>query len=228
MNSTIQIISGVIETGTISFVVYMIMKGLKIEIKTLRKNIVAQKRIIKTMDKRIEETEKIGDLYKRLISDFPQALDDYQTVITKTKDSVIYELKSKIEDQNLTIEELSKISAKGGKQTSERANKIGKLFLDKENENLLEFISNLESDKSLTFKAMFENYNFSKFLASLNKEVKFVEEGGLKDIFRSELMKTSRQKDATLYRGIYMLTSENELIISERHFDIFKNRYESL
>lgn len=228
MNSTIQIISAIIETGAIGFIVYMIIKGLKTEIKALRKNVIAQNETIKTMDKRIEETEKIGDLYKRLISDFPQALDDYQTVITKTKDSVIYELKSKVKEQNLTIDELREISTKGDKQTSERANIIGKLFIDKEYEDLLEFVSNLESNKDLTFRAMFENSNFKNFLTSLNKEIKFVEEGGVKDIFRSELMNENRQKDATLHRGIYMLTSENELIISERHFNLFKDKYESL
>jgi hypothetical protein len=229
MNTTIQIISGILETGAISFVVYMIMKGLKTEIKTLQKNVVAQNETIKTMDKRIEETEKIGDLYKRLISDFPQALDDYQAVITKTKDSTIYELKSKLEEQNLTIEELREISEKGDKQTSTRATIIGKLFLDKENKDLLQFIQNLESNKDLTFKAMFENSNFNRFLASLKKEVKYVEEEGIRDIFSSEFMEKNKARNATINRnGSYMLTFNNELIISERLFNIFKNGYESL
>jgi hypothetical protein len=229
MNTTIQIISGILETGAISFVVYMIMKGLKTEIKTLQKNVVAQNETIKTMDKRIEETEKIGDLYKRLISDFPQALDDYQAVITKTKDSTIYELKSKLEEQNLTIEELREISEKGDKQTSTRATIIGKLFLDKENKDLLQFIQNLESNKDLTFKAMFENSNFNRFLASLKKEVKYVEEEGIRDIFSSEFMEKNKARNATINRnGSYMLTFDNELIISERLFNIFKNGYESL
>jgi len=108
METAIQIITGVLETGIISFIVYMIIRGLKTEIKTLHSVVINQNKTIKTMDKRIQETEKIGNLYKQLISDFPQALEDYQTVITKTKNTTILELKSKIKEQELTIDDLTK------------------------------------------------------------------------------------------------------------------------
>ena len=69
--SQIEIIVQFLETGVIAFVVYMIIKSLKNEIKTLQKNIKAQNETIKTMDKRIEEIEKIGDLYKKLVANIP-------------------------------------------------------------------------------------------------------------------------------------------------------------
>lgn len=229
MNTTIKIISGILETGVIGFVVYMIIKGLKTEIQTLQKNVVAQNETIKTMDKRIEETEKISDLYKRLVSDFPQALDDYQAVITKTKDSTIYELKSKVEEQNLTIEELKKISEKGDEKTSSRASIIGKLFLDKENKDLLQFIQNLESNKDLTFKSMFNNPTFDGFLNELNKEIKIISEDETRDIITPKKMEEYKVRTATFgINGSYMVTFDNELYITDRLLTIFKEGYESL
>ena len=229
MNTTIQIISGILETGVIGFVVYMLIKGLKTEIKTLQKNVVAQNETIKTMDKRIEETEKIGDLYKKLISDFPKALDDYQAVITKTKDSTIYELKSRVEEQKLTIEELKEISDQGDISTSKRATVIGKLFLEKENKNLLQFVQNLDINKDLTFKAMFENSSFNGLLKTLKKEVKFIEENEFQEIFSTNFMEINKVRVATKsVNGNYMITFDNKLLISERLFNIFKVIYESL
>ena len=229
MDTTIQIISGILETGVISFLVYIIIKGLKTEIKTLQKNVVAQNETIKTMDKRIEETEKIGDLYKKLISDFPKALDDYQAVITKTKDSTIYELKSRVEEQKLTIEELKEISDKGDLQTSKRATVIGKLFLEKENKNLLQFIQNLDVNKDLTFKSMFENSSFDGLLKTLKKEVKFIEKEEFQKVFSTNFMDQNKVRVATTSaNGNYMITFENELLITEKLLNIFKENYESL
>lgn len=229
MNTTIQILSGILETGVIGFVVYMLIKGLKIEIKTLQKNVVAQNETIKTMDKRIEETEKIGDLYKKLISDFPKALDDYQTVITQTKDSTIYELKSRVEEQKLTIEELKQISDQGDINTSKRAAVIGKLFLEKENKVLLQFIQNLDINKDLTFKSMFENSSFEGLLKALKKEVEFVDEMMFKEVFSTKYMELNNVRVATKsINGNYLITFKGKLLISRNLYNIFKENYESL
>lgn len=68
--------------------------------------ITVQKDTLSTMDKRLEETEKIGNIYRRLISDLPQDLENFRTVISQTKDHVILELKNSNEEKETRIKEL--------------------------------------------------------------------------------------------------------------------------
>lgn len=223
-----QIIVGVLETGVIGFVVYMIIRGLKVEIKSLQKKIIAQNETINTMDKRISETEKIGDLYKRLISDFPKALDDYQAIITKTKDTAIIELSSQVEEQKLTIEELKTKANEGGKDLTYRAAVIEKIFLGKEHFELLKFIQTIDEDKNKILEAMFKHTVFDDFLKSIQKEVKYIEDESSDLLSRAINEKTNFKALSLLKNGSYMVTLDNKLVISKHLFNEFKVGYESI
>lgn len=229
MGSTVHFVTAILETGLIGFVVYMIIKGLKTEVKTLQTQINNQNETIKTMDKRIEETEKIGDLYKRLVSDFPQAIDDYQTVITKTKDSTIYELKSKVEEQKLAISELKSRAEHGDQRTSARTVGVGKLFLDKDKKELLQFVQSLEPDKDKLIHSLLKNEDFNRFLSDLNKRIELVPEEETLKVIHPDKMEEYKARNATFgKKGSFMVTLDDKVYINRSTLNVFKEGYEKL
>lgn len=229
MNTTIQIITGVIETGIIAYIVYIIIKGLRIEIKTLQSHVNTQNETIKTMDKRIQETEKIGDLYKKLVSDFPQALEDYQAVITKTKDKTIYELNSKLEEYELTIEDLIKRTKKASPELAKKASGISKLFLNKDNKDLLEFLQKIGKPEDI-IDAMLKSNDFNNLMTNLGQEIEMLEQNDPRELFGSEFMLKYNAKTATfgLGNGFYMITFDNKIYITPDWLEKFKLKYSEL
>ena len=229
MNTTIQIITGVLETGVIAFVVYMIMKGLKTEIKTLQTQVSTQNETIKTMDKRIQETEKIGDLYKKLVSDFPQALEDYQTVITKTKDKTIYELKSKLEEHELTIEDLTKRTKSANPELVQKASGISKLFLNKENKDLLEFLQKIGKPEEIV-DSMIKSNDFDGLMKNLGQEIETLEPSDPRELFGGEFMMKYNAKTASfgLGGGFYMITFDDKIYITPDWLEKFRQKYSEL
>jgi uncharacterized coiled-coil protein SlyX len=230
MNETIQIISGLIQTGVISFVVYMLIKGLKIEIKTLQTQISTQNKTIETMDKRIQETEKIGELYKKLISDFPQALDNYQEIITKTKDKTIYELKSTLEEKELTIETLRDQTKSTDPKKINRASAITKLFLNKANKSILQFLEKLNTDKDLIIQRILEEEDFNNLLKALNYKLTIDESINPREILADDYFTENKIRTMTTRIGgdVYLITFDNEIKISNKLYLEFCYTYNSL
>ncbi|MBN1639237.1 MAG: hypothetical protein JW866_09730 [Ignavibacteriales bacterium] len=85
------------QTLGLGIFLYYLIRGLKSEINGLKGTINAQNETLKVMDKRIEETEKIGNIYKTLIRDLPSDIENYKTIVSKTKDATIVELKNQYE-----------------------------------------------------------------------------------------------------------------------------------
>lgn len=103
MNDTV--ISLLQTTGLGVFIWYLI-SSLKSQIKGLESLVETQSQTIRVMDKRIEETEKIGGIYKNLLSDLPTDIDNYKTFISKTKDSIIVELQLKHDEAQAKLKEV--------------------------------------------------------------------------------------------------------------------------
>ena len=91
-------IYSILQTLGLGIFFYYLIRGLRSEISGLKGTINAQNETLKIMDKRIEETEKIGNIYKNLINDLPKDLEDYKTIVTQTKDEMIFELKNQNEE----------------------------------------------------------------------------------------------------------------------------------
>ena len=87
-----NIIITIIQSGALAIFFYFVIRGLKSNIKALNDVVVTQNKTLEVMDKRIEETEKIGMIYKKLIQDLPNDLENYKAIINKTKDQMILEL----------------------------------------------------------------------------------------------------------------------------------------
>jgi len=229
MNNIISIITSFVQTGAIAWIVYSIIKGLKIEVNTLGKVVTSQSETIKTMDKRIQETEKIGDLYKKLISDFSKALDDYQAVLTKTKDTTIFELKSTVEEQKITISELKQKTENNNPLQAARAVNISKLFLESENKQLLEFLQKIDNNSDKVFSGIFEQKDFDRLMITLGKQI--LVSNNIRELMYNEdsIKKLEVIKASYSLNGIgYLITFNNEVYLSELTLNYYRKLYNAL
>lgn len=104
-------IASVLEALGISAFVFYLFRALQAKITGLENVVKVQNETLSVMEKRIEETEKVGSIYKNLMSELPSDLENYKAIVSKTKDEMIVELKNqnelkekklKIAEDNLT------------------------------------------------------------------------------------------------------------------------------
>lgn len=118
------IVTGVLQGGGVLTFLYFLIHGLKKQIAALNSTVDMQSKTLEVMEKRIEETQGIGEIYKNLIKEMPDDLKKYKDFIRESKDSIIEELKiankekdekhrmeletslSKIQEQQKNISEL--------------------------------------------------------------------------------------------------------------------------
>jgi uncharacterized protein YoxC len=86
------IILSALATGCAAAFLFFVIRGLKREMQNLNKTIETQNRALDSMEKRIAETEKERSIYKTLFDDLPDAVDKYDEIMRKTRDSVIENL----------------------------------------------------------------------------------------------------------------------------------------
>lgn len=99
------LVSSIIETLGLGIFLFYLFRGLKQKISALEGTVTIQSKTLEVMEKRIHETEKVGDIYRNLMSDLPQDLDNYKTILSKTKDETILELKNQQEITKKKLEE---------------------------------------------------------------------------------------------------------------------------
>lgn len=103
-----NMIASVFETFGLGFFFYFLMRGLKQKISALESTISVQGKTLDVMEKRVQETQKVGDIYKNLLSDLPKDIDNFKTVLSKTKDETIVELRNQNEIAKRKMEEAQK------------------------------------------------------------------------------------------------------------------------
>lgn len=92
----ITVATGVLEGGGIIAFLYFMMSGLKNKIAALNTTIDMQSKTLDVMEKRVEETKGIGQLYKELLNEIPDDLKKYKEFIKESKDAMIDDLKRTI------------------------------------------------------------------------------------------------------------------------------------
>lgn len=116
-----NIILSVVEMLGIGAFLYYLIRGLKTKITSLEDVVNVQNKTLEVMEKRIEETEKVGNIYKRLISDLPTDLENFKAIVSKTKDDVILELKNANEEKEKRITELRDAEARLKESTGQQS-----------------------------------------------------------------------------------------------------------
>lgn len=128
-----QLIISSFETLGLGVLIVYLIRGLKQNIASLNDTVTIQNKTLDVMEKRISETEKVGNIYKNLISDLPQDLENYKTILSKTKDETIIELKNQQESaQKKLLEAQDKIKQSAiSPETIEQHLRILKKLLSK-------------------------------------------------------------------------------------------------
>lgn len=85
-------ITNVLTSGGLALFFFYLIKGLKYEIKTLNTTIEQQNKTLEVMEKQVLETEKLGNVYKKLVDDLPEFVEKYKKFINDSKDEVIAKL----------------------------------------------------------------------------------------------------------------------------------------
>lgn len=103
------------QTIVLSGFFYYLVKGLKDRISALQGVIDAQKSTLDVMERRVLETEKIGNIYRDLLSNLPKDIANFKTIVSQTKDETIVELQSQNGVAKKKLEEAEKKLGNSGK-----------------------------------------------------------------------------------------------------------------
>jgi len=107
------IILNIIVSGGVATFLFNVIRGLKREIQNLNYIIENQNNALGIMErKRLAETEKVGNIYKSLIDELPVAIEKYNEIIRKTKDSFIEELERANHSKDEKLKQVAELRLK--------------------------------------------------------------------------------------------------------------------
>jgi hypothetical protein len=112
-DQAIIVATGVIQSGALGTFFWFVIRGMRSEIKGLQNTIKAQKDTLDVMERRTQETEKLGNVYRKFLEEIPEDIQHYKEFIRVTKDSTIADLQVIVESKQRALEHLS-----GGKAES--------------------------------------------------------------------------------------------------------------
>jgi uncharacterized protein YoxC len=106
------IILNALATGCAATFLFFVMRGLKREIQNLNKTMETNNKVVDGLERRINETEKERNIYKTLFDDLPDAVDKYNEIIRKSKDSVIEELEKANQFKDERLKQVAELRLK--------------------------------------------------------------------------------------------------------------------
>ncbi|MGR8932446.1 MAG: diguanylate cyclase domain-containing protein [Gammaproteobacteria bacterium] len=89
-----------LEGSGISVFVYFVIRGLRREISALNETVRQQNQIFDAMSKRISETEKMAESYKKWWEELQESYDKHKAALIKSKNEYILELEQAIEQKD--------------------------------------------------------------------------------------------------------------------------------
>ncbi len=197
------LVAAVQGTGLSVFIWYLV-RSLGQKIEGLQSLISAQKETIDVMERRIAETKKIGGIYRSLLSELPTDIDNFKTIISKTKDAVIVELQNQNAEAKRKLEEAQN-RVQGTNASEEQISiylKILKKLLSKP-KNKYGQHKDLEILKVIEFKVgalenaiplIFSTSSFEEFLQKIGYKFNLCnDENAIKKIFSKGTMPDGRR-----------------------------------
>lgn len=95
-----ELLKAVLEGSGISVFVYFVIRGMRKEISTLNETVKQQNQIFDAMSKRISETEKMAESYKKWWEELQESYDKHKAALIRTKNEYINELEVAIEQKD--------------------------------------------------------------------------------------------------------------------------------
>jgi uncharacterized protein YoxC len=106
------IILNALAIGCAATFLFLVMRGLKRDIQNLNKTMEMNNKALDGVERRITETEKERNIYKTLFDDLPGAVDKYNEIIRKAKDSVIEELEKANQFKDEKLKQVAELRLK--------------------------------------------------------------------------------------------------------------------
>jgi hypothetical protein len=138
----VTVVTGILQAGGLGYLFYQLIGGLRTRIATLERTITAQNETLNVMERRVSETEKVGMIYKDLLSSLPKDLENYKAVISTTKDEMILELQNanKQKDEELKkIREIDQSLARHPQKAAAKNLQVMRFLLEPKQEDFANF-----------------------------------------------------------------------------------------
>jgi hypothetical protein len=207
------ILTNILTSGGVAIFMYFLVRSLRQEIKSLNQTIQAQKVTLEAMEKQVTETEKIGEIYKNFMKDIPEHIDQYKTVITKTKDETIAVLQRANQEKDEQLKTKAQADLKNLESQEQALNEIPQLKQTLE-QTLLALTKRVETvylfDRKFDIDNLYDP-NFGGIKDWLNNNYKLQKEDNktlLKSIFYNYL-------NDNLSNRIKLVESKEENVNSE-------------
>lgn len=108
----VTVVTGVLQTGGIITFVYFLIRGLRQQITTLNTTVEQQQKTLEVMERRVVETEKFGEMYRRMLADLPADMEKFKEVISHLKDATIAELEKANQSKDEKLKGLTELELK--------------------------------------------------------------------------------------------------------------------
>jgi rRNA-processing protein FCF1 len=108
----VTVITGVLQTGGIATFVYFLIRSLRHQITTLNTTVEQQQKTLEVMERRVVETEKFGEMYRRMLTDLPADMEKFKEVISHLKDATIAELEKANQSKDEKLKGLTELELK--------------------------------------------------------------------------------------------------------------------
>jgi diguanylate cyclase (GGDEF)-like protein len=95
-----ELLKAILEGSGISVFVYFVIRGMRKEISTLNETVKQQNQIFDAMSKRISETEKMAESYKKWWEELQESYDKHKAALLRTKNEYINELEMAVEQKD--------------------------------------------------------------------------------------------------------------------------------
>ena len=169
-----ELIPNLLQTLGLGIFFYYLIRGLRAKITALEGTVQAQNQTLAVMEKRVEATQRLSDLYRNLITNLPQDLDNYRAIISKTKDDVIIELTSQINLQQKKLEDAQKKIQESGtskEMIAKHLKALWNLLAGKEKPELFEIIEFSNRPLEEAIPSIVESKPLEEYLQKLGFEV---------------------------------------------------------
>ncbi len=229
------IAASILQGGGVVVFLYLLLKGIMKELQALKSTIDIQEKAISTMEKRVFETEKIGEIYKNLVSDLPKTMQDYKAIITRTRDEMNIALEQTTRERediarklNEAKNELQLMKNSGEQERRKQLQTTIFLYQDK-NKDLAKFLNSLSDDQEHLIQVLAQSDSFDDFLHNNGIQLTINDDPELeRKLFAPKEsdqieVQLREMKSANLgLHGLYILMKNNKVIIDEQRLVIFR------
>jgi chromosome segregation ATPase len=95
-----ELLKAIFEGSGISVFVHFVIRGMRKEIATPNETVKQQNQIFEAMSKRISETEKMAESYKKWWEELQESYDKHKAALVRAKNEYIMELEHAIEQKD--------------------------------------------------------------------------------------------------------------------------------